>query len=94
MVVVWAGSYSSDWNPSLETSIDCGCGPKKTKRKKERKKRIGLGVQTVVQWVNDSKFSLLWCKSQLHFWFDAWSGNFHMPWEWPKKKKMEMVLIF
>ena len=26
-----AGGYSSDWTPSLGTSIRCQCGPKKTK---------------------------------------------------------------
>ena len=37
-VAVVSSGYSSDLTPSLETSIYCGCGPKKTKkeRKKER----------------------------------------------------------
>ena len=33
VAVVEAGSYSSDSTPSLETSICCRCGPKKTKKK-------------------------------------------------------------
>jgi len=32
-------SYSSDWTPSLGTSIRCGCGPKKTKDKKRKKRK-------------------------------------------------------
>ena len=34
-----AGSCSSDWTPSLGTSICCGYGPKKTKKKKLEKSR-------------------------------------------------------
>ena len=34
VAVAWAGGYSSDWTPSLETSICHECGPKKTKKKK------------------------------------------------------------
>ena len=34
VVVVQAGSYSSDSTPGLGTSICHGCGPKKTKKKK------------------------------------------------------------
>ena len=34
-----AGSYSSDWTPSLETSIHHRCSPKKTKRQKKKKKK-------------------------------------------------------
>ena len=37
VAVLWAGSCSSDSNPSLVISICHGCGPKKTgKKKKER----------------------------------------------------------
>ena len=32
--VLEAGSYSSDSTPSLETSMCCGCGPQKTKKKR------------------------------------------------------------
>ena len=32
MAVPWIGSYSSDWTPSLGTSICRGCSPNKTKR--------------------------------------------------------------
>ena len=34
VAVAQAGSCSSDLTPSLETSICCGCGPKKQKKKK------------------------------------------------------------
>ena len=37
VAVVQPSSYSSNLTPSLGTSICCGCSPKKTKRKKERK---------------------------------------------------------
>ena len=33
VAVVLTGSYSSDWTPSLGTSLCHGCGPKKTKLK-------------------------------------------------------------
>ena len=36
MAVVWAGSYSSDWTPSLGTSICRGNGPRKAKKKKKK----------------------------------------------------------
>ena len=44
--VVEASGYSSDWTPSLETSICCRCGPKKdhkhthTHTKKKKKKKL------------------------------------------------------
>ena len=37
-----ASSYSSDWTPSLETSVCCGYGPKKTKKKKKKKSNMRL----------------------------------------------------
>ena len=37
VAVAVAGGYSSDLNPSLETSICHGYGPKKTKKKKKKK---------------------------------------------------------
>ena len=33
VAVVQASGYSSDWTPSLRTSLCCGCSPKKTKKK-------------------------------------------------------------
>ena len=36
VALVWAGGYSSNLTPSLGTSIWRGCGPKKTKKKKEK----------------------------------------------------------
>ena len=35
MAVVQARGYGSYWTPRLGTSICCGCGPKKTKKKIE-----------------------------------------------------------
>ena len=40
VAVAVAGSCSSNWTPSLGTSICHGCGPKKKKKKK--KKMLGL----------------------------------------------------
>ena len=37
VALAWANSYSSDWTPSLGTSICRGCGTKKTKRQKKKK---------------------------------------------------------
>ena len=37
-----AGSYSSDWTPSLETSICRGFGPKKQNKTKQNKNLKGL----------------------------------------------------
>ena len=34
MAVAQAGSYSSNWTPSLGVSICCSCGPKKQRKKK------------------------------------------------------------
>ena len=34
VAVVWTGSYSSDFTPSLGTSICSRCGPKKKKKEK------------------------------------------------------------
>jgi len=41
----------------------------------------------VVQQVKDLALSLQWFGSLLWHEFDPWLGNFHMPWEWQKKKK-------
>ena len=38
MAVVWAGGYSSDYIPSLGTSICCGSGPRKDKKTKKKKR--------------------------------------------------------
>ena len=42
VAVAVAGSYSSDWTPSLGTSMCCRCSPKiqKTKKKKSRIKTL------------------------------------------------------
>ena len=36
--VAWAGDFSSDSTPSLETSIYCECSLKKKKKKKKKDK--------------------------------------------------------
>ena len=41
VALVWAGSCSSDYTPSLATSICCGYGPKKTKDKKKKAQTAG-----------------------------------------------------
>ena len=44
------GSYSSDWSPSLGTSICHRCGHKKTKRQKKRERERAMGgVPTVAK---------------------------------------------
>ena len=35
-----AGSYCSNWTSSLGTSICCGCGPKKTNKTKQPRKKL------------------------------------------------------
>ena len=35
-------SCSSNWTPSMETSICCGCSPRKKKREKKKKKVLAL----------------------------------------------------
>ena len=40
MVVVEAGGYSTDLNPSLGIPVFCVCSPKKTKKKKKKKKDV------------------------------------------------------
>ena len=42
VAVAWAGSYSSDSPPSLETSMCHRCSPKKTKKKKKRFSHISI----------------------------------------------------
>ena len=39
VAVVWTGSSSSNWTPSLGTSIYCRCSPKKKKEKERKKER-------------------------------------------------------
>ena len=41
VAVAVAGSCSSDWTPSLGTSICYGCGPKKKKKKKRIRWWVG-----------------------------------------------------
>ena len=45
MTMVYSGSYSLDLTPSLRTSICCICGPKKTKPKKYRKRRLDINTK-------------------------------------------------
>ena len=41
VTVAQAGSWSSNWPPSLGTSMCCICGPKKLKKKKPNKQKMG-----------------------------------------------------
>ena len=54
VAVMQAGSYKSDLTPSLGTSICCGCGPKKLRKKKKRSPGLVVGssraASTVVEW--------------------------------------------
>ena len=50
------------------------------------KKGISQG-SLVAQWVKDPALSLQWLRSLLWCGFDPKPRKFHMPWEWPKKKK-------
>ena len=45
VAVAVASNYSSDWTPSLGTSIRLGCGPKKTKQKTKNKKQNHPWIQ-------------------------------------------------
>ena len=40
MAMAQASSYSSDLTPNLDTSICCGCGPRKDKKTKKKILRI------------------------------------------------------
>ena len=40
VATVEAGSCGSDSTPNLGTSMCCGCGPKKTKKERKKKKRL------------------------------------------------------
>ena len=41
----------------------------------------------VARWVKEAALSLLWCR------FVPWLGNFQMPWAWPKKKVLEVLVV-
>ena len=41
VTVAQAGSWSSNWPPSLGTSMCCICGPKKLKKKKTKQTKNG-----------------------------------------------------
>ena len=43
MAVAMASNYDSDFTPSLETSICCGCSPKRQKKKRTKKENITTG---------------------------------------------------
>ena len=48
-----AGGCSSNWTPSLGTSICCRCGPKKTK---EKEKKTYLHTKTCMQVFTEALF--------------------------------------
>ena len=50
-------------------------------------KNISLGSSLVAQRVMDPALSLQRLRLLLRCRFDPWSGNFHMPQVWPKKRK-------
>ena len=43
--------------------------------------------------VKDPALSLKWLGSQLWYWFSPWTRNFHMPWTWPKRTKLNQTKI-
>ena len=56
VAVAWAGSYSSDWTPSLGPSMCHRCGPDKTKKEEEKRKYFKIsqeGVPVVAQWLTN-----------------------------------------
>ena len=46
------------------------------------------GGSLAVQWVKDLTLLVLWLRSLLWFGFDLGTGNFHIPWARPKKKRL------
>ena len=74
---------SSDWTPSLGTSICLGVALKsKTNKTKQNKKPSSF---LVVLWVKDPVLSLQQLGSLLWHRFNPWTRNFHMLWMWLKK---------
>ena len=66
-------------------------------------KASSLGSSLVAQQVKDPALSVLWlglpshyCGIGLLLWhrLDPWLGNFHMPWEQPKKEKAPSPEVF
>ena len=43
-------------------------------------------IPSSLQWVKNLALLPLWCRSHMSLGFEIWSGNFHMPLVWPKKK--------
>ena len=52
VAVVWACSCSSDWTPSVGTSICPGCGPKK--QNKQTKQKTMLGFELELNYMHSS----------------------------------------
>ena len=51
VAVVQAGGYSSNWTPSLGTSICCGCDPKKeSEREREKERNEGKSRKAAWWW--------------------------------------------
>ena len=44
VAVAWAGGWSSDWTPSLVTSICHRCGPRKDKKKKKEEEEVTCSI--------------------------------------------------
>ena len=62
VAVVEAGSCSSDWTPSLGTSICFGCSPKKTKRPKKEKGKQPVALQCPNQRRDPENLGNLLCE--------------------------------
>ena len=71
VAVAWASNGSSDWTPSLGTSICRSCNPKKSKKKRKEGDwselrcaesiiHISEGIPSVAQWVKDPALLQLW----------------------------------
>ena len=76
VAVVQAGSCSSDWTPSLRTSICHGCGPKKTKTKKKSPGKIRvISLPTYTQ----STLTLVPCTGSAHSLFRDFASVIFLP---------------
>ena len=53
VAVVEARSYSSDWTPSLGTSTCCGCGPKKSNKKKRKIIKLSLFTDDIILYAEN-----------------------------------------
>ena len=88
VAVAVAGSYSSDWIPSLRTSICHGCGPKRQQQQKTKhnlvswgSERVALG-QSIQAWqVREFLRASVVLAGQGRVEGESSSGSVHMFWE-------------